>query len=356
MAAAADYPVERVDPPALEFYSKRIRAHGVTIRAPDPVYDETLRGVAAKLGMLLADMGPEVADRLAKAGVTMSVYARDQRPSDLPENAERSKKPVDIYDQKNRPSWAPSRRLPLDQAVAGQVDGAQAFCPEVDPGWGGEDTQDVCLHEWAHVIHIHALGELERSALEYRFQETQVSRHWEDTYASVDPFEFFAVASVRFFGGQGGHQGFPPEAFAAEETGPEWLAWYDPTTHEMLEAIYQRKDFGARLLDLGASSEWRPVLESSQAALEEGDHAGAWSEARIAYRWSRTLPWHLRELAGTSKEREYRMEVAIQALELMERAARKAGRVRVAAKVAARRRQVAARLAEASARGPTPTE
>jgi hypothetical protein len=224
-ASAADYAIEPIDPPALGYHTKQIRALGVTVRAPGEVDDANLRGVVDQLAKLLEGMAPEHLERLAYADLVMSVYPRAGRLTDLPE-------------MKGRKGTADA---------IGRAWGAGAGCLEADPRTGSEIRKEACLHEWAYLIHRNALHGLEHLAITRRYRDAMASRLWEGTYAAKNHHEFFAVASERFFGGNYHSSQFPEEAFARQESGSEWVAWYDSATHDLLEAIYRGEDAAAKV-------------------------------------------------------------------------------------------------------------
>jgi hypothetical protein len=347
IAGAGEYLIDTLSPPVLGFYSKFVRAHGVVVRAHDSVDDEALRGVAAKLGLLLEGLPPEVEEGLQRHSVTMSVLGRDQRPTDLPENAHWIGKSFDRYEGSFRPSWAEGPGT-LDSRVTG-LGGREAFCPEDDGLLEHEGRLDVCLHEWVHVVHQFGLSERTQEAIRVRFQQIQDSGHWADTYARVNELEFFAEATTWYFGAHGGGQGFPEEAYV--EPGPEWLRWYDPQTHELIDAVFRRRDRLAHILSRIPAGELAVVLASARASLAADEPSEAWSEAREAFRSARRA-WSPED--STPEGRAARMRLAIEALGVMEQAAEAAGREDAVGAARARRREIEQLLAEeAPAAGPS---
>ena len=87
-AALHPLPIQVVDPPEKDFFSKRLDFEGIPIKAHQVVSDEAMRAGYERLQTMFARLGPyreKVLKNLTQAGVELHIIGRDQVTTDLPE-------------------------------------------------------------------------------------------------------------------------------------------------------------------------------------------------------------------------------------------------------------------------------
>lgn len=217
--------VRTIDPPEDGFFSKRLDYAGIPIKAHRDVSDEALREARQRLAMMLDDL-PNVRANLAAAGAELHIIGKNQVTSDLPENRHLKGKPFD-------------GPLTVDQRTRG-LGGLLTSCGEENLLRLEKDRyhgRDICVHEFAHTIHDHGMGEANRRTFQARYRQALAEGLWAGSYAATNDNEFFAETSMWYFGTHGdlAMKGAKPEV------GRAGLQAYDPKTLALLDAFYRGK-------------------------------------------------------------------------------------------------------------------
>jgi hypothetical protein len=85
------------------------------------------------------------------------------------------------------------------------------------------------MHEVAHVIQDKALNRDDAKAVDDAFKgRTKAKGPWTDTYASNNPREYWAQATVCYFGEDQGEGA----------NGADWLQQNDPALYAVLQRVY----------------------------------------------------------------------------------------------------------------------
>jgi hypothetical protein len=100
----------------------------------------------------------------------------------------------------------------------------------------GAYSQDICVHELAHMIMNVALAPSDVERIDQRYEAVQQQGLWSGDYANTNSMEFWAVMSQFYFSAG---PGAPYSAFHHIANGPQTLKDYDPQTFALLDSIYQ---------------------------------------------------------------------------------------------------------------------
>ena len=224
-AAAPTDKVLRIDPPEKGFFSKRLDYKGIPIKAHEVVSDEALFEAKRRLARML-DKIPVAAENLRDAGAELHIIGKDQVTSDLPEHQHLKGKPFD-------------GNLTVDQRTRG-LGGLLTSCGEENLLKLPNDRykgRDICLHEFAHNLHHHALGRDIGQMIERQYRASLAKGLWKPAYASTNVSEYFAELSMWYFGTFGDTKDLNPKP----APGTEGLKAYDPEAFELLDRIYTGK-------------------------------------------------------------------------------------------------------------------
>jgi hypothetical protein len=137
-------PIERLDPPEKQFFSKMVSFCGIPIKAHEVVVDEALYAAFDRLAMELKNQ-PMVISNLVAAGVELHIIGRNQVTTDLPE----------WQHDKGKPIYEPTYNgMTRDERTRG-MGGRFTSCGEENLLRLEKDRyhgRDICLHEFAHAI------------------------------------------------------------------------------------------------------------------------------------------------------------------------------------------------------------
>ncbi len=205
------------------FYTKKLDAEGIFIRANGVVSDESLQEAKRRLSMMLAHLSA-VRSNLCNAGAEIHIIGKDQVTSDLPENAHLKGRPFD-------------GSLTVDERTRG-LGGLWTSCGEENLLGLPKDRyrgRDILVHEFAHNILGNGVPVSFRKRVEQRYRESLATGKWVKAYAATNPDEFFAELSMWYFGTHGdlGMTGTKPE------NGSDGLRVYDPESFSLLDDFYQ---------------------------------------------------------------------------------------------------------------------
>lgn len=223
-AAAPMPPIERIDPPEKDFFSKRLDFHGIPIKAHADVSDEALCEAYKRLTML-TEHQPVVVANLVAAGAALHIIGKDQVTSDLPEHRHLKGKKLDYY-----------HGLTVDERTRG-LGGLLTSCGEEnllklekDRYRGG----DICLHEFSHNIRNAGVQAEVREKFNAQHKASLEKGLWVGSYAGSNPDEYFAELTMWYFGTRGSLSMKGPKP----EDGPEGLKKYDPEAFALFDDFY----------------------------------------------------------------------------------------------------------------------
>lgn len=165
------------------FYQKYLDLDGLPILGSAKVSDYALREAAWIVRRMLEEH-PEIIKTLASNDVRMVVMAYDEYTTDVPEQADWQ--PKEYWDRRAR-------------GMGGQiVSGAEEnlLCFPGDP----YSTENILIHEFAHVIQGHGLTAPDfDKRLQQAFENARKAGRWEGTYAATNSGEYWAEAVQCWF-------------------------------------------------------------------------------------------------------------------------------------------------------------
>jgi hypothetical protein len=215
--------LERIDPPELGFFGKRLMVRGVAVMAHADVSDAALEEAAQRINRQLR-RAPEIAANLRLLGVQMHVIGKDQQVTDLPEYRYLRGVPFE-------------GKQTMDERGRG-YGGLHASCAEENllllSSDRFADHRDICSHEFAHTIMTFGLSRDVRDKIEAQRQKSVAAGKWKTMYAGANAQEFFAELSMWYFGSRGDFGETKP----TPTRGARWLRSYDPEAYELLDSIY----------------------------------------------------------------------------------------------------------------------
>ena len=219
--------ITRLAPPEKDFFAKQLLFRGLPIKAPAVVSDEALQAAYERLDGMLRKL-PEVADKLARAGVELHIIGRDQVTTDLPEWRHDKGKPLAEYNGLTR-----------DQRTRG-MGGKLVSCGEENLLRLEKDRyrgRDICLHEFAHAVRSYGQSPKIRAQFDAQLQASLAAGRWRGAYAGSNPEEFFAELTMWYFGTHGDLAMTGPKP----ANGPEGLKHYDPEAFVLFDAFYSAR-------------------------------------------------------------------------------------------------------------------
>jgi alpha-glucosidase len=219
-------PIERLDPPEKDFFSKMIRFRGIPIKAHEVVVDEALYAARERLAMELQNQ-PMVISNLVAAGVELHIIGRNQVTTDLPEWRRDKGKP--IYE----PTYNGMTRDERTRGMGGRL----TSCGEENLLRLEKDRyhgRDICLHEFAHAIRNFGLPGEVRTRFDAQYHDSLAKGLWKGSYAGSNRDEFFAELTMWYFGTHGDLHMEGPKP----ENGPAGLRAYDPGAYALFDAFY----------------------------------------------------------------------------------------------------------------------
>jgi len=213
-----------IDPPELEFFSKRLDYHGIPIKAHQVVVDEALHEAYARLGLMLSNQ-PVVIQNLVTNNVSLHIIGRNQVTTDLPEWRHDKGKKLPEYNGLTR-----------DERTRG-MGGRLVSCGEENLLKLEKDKyhgRDICVHEFSHAIRNFGMNQELRQRFDEQYRRSIDKGLWVKGYAAVNPDEFFAELSMWYFGTHGDMNMVEPKP----ENGAEGLKKYDPEAFTLFDDFY----------------------------------------------------------------------------------------------------------------------
>lgn len=204
------------------FYTKSLMYRGIAIRAGSVVDGKALTEARRRLRMILLKV-PVIASNLRAYGAEFHIIGKDQNTSDLPEYWHFHGKPFD-------------GEMDVDERARG-LGGLPASCGEENLLFLKDDryfSKDICVHEFAHTIHMYGLDERACFLIESQYHRSVRKGLWKGCYANSNVKEFFAEACMWYFGTHGNPGSIKPEP----KPGPQWLKKYDPGCFKLLDDLF----------------------------------------------------------------------------------------------------------------------
>jgi hypothetical protein len=224
IATEARPPIAVIDPPELDFFSKKLDYHGIPIKAHQVVVDEALHQAYARLDMMLSNQ-PVVLRNLVTNNVCLHIIGRDQVTTDLPEWRHDKGKKLPEYNGLTR-----------DERTRG-MGGRLVSCGEENLLKLEKDKyrgRDICVHEFAHAVRNYGMNSAVRQKFDEQFRRSIDKGLWVKGYAAVNADEFFAELSMWYFGTHGDMNMVEPKP----ENGVEGLKKYDPEAFALFDEFY----------------------------------------------------------------------------------------------------------------------
>lgn len=213
-----------IDPPELEFFSKRLDYRGIPIKAHEVVVDEALYEAYARLDRMLSNQ-PVVLRNLVTNRVALHIIGRDQVTTDLPEWRHDKGKKLEEYNGLTR-----------DERTRG-MGGRLVSCGEENLLKLQKDKyrgRDICIHEFAHAVRNFGMDQEVRQKFNEQYRRSLDKGLWVQGYAAVNADEFFAELSMWYFGSHGDMNMVEPKP----ENGTDGLKKYDPEAFALFEEFY----------------------------------------------------------------------------------------------------------------------
>ncbi|MEO7110381.1 MAG: hypothetical protein ABI183_08100 [Polyangiaceae bacterium] len=274
--------VDRISPPAQNFFSKRAIVEKIPIEAHADVPDAAVRAGAERLSRMLAH-APRIAANLRARSLEVEIAGKSQLISDLPPFHEL------------RGTIFHGRDFDDDTRGAGHLWLKYVSCAEGNLLGYTNDLRyqhDICVHEIAHAVMWLGMSPQARARIYTVFGKFK--SRWAGVYAATDMAEYFAELSMWYFGSSSGQA----PVYDAKP-GPQWLAKYDPDGYAALDAVYTDRD------DPGSC----PIVTlAPQPAQSEGQTRSIEGKLPVTLTLhngtTRTLVTYWLDYAGTRQSRE----------------------------------------------------
>jgi hypothetical protein len=214
------------------FYGKYINADGIPILASSQVCDRSLQIVYEMILKMLSKR-PDYLANLIQKGVRVSVFAVNEKMTDLPEDRDLAGVWIDAahtrkYDDTCGGGAVPGRPTTVCES---NLIGVQ------DPYYG---RMSVFIHEFGHTIQNLGLDTATANAVLSAYADAQKSNLFTQadgvstSYMMSNDMEFFAEGTGNWF-----NAADPTNpANSPEEQGRKFIASYDPEYYQILQGIY----------------------------------------------------------------------------------------------------------------------
>ncbi len=215
------------------FYRKHLDARGVPVVSSGVASDASLRA-ACRVVVRMVGAREDVRARMIAAGARVTVMARTEVTTDVPEHA--------FLASDTETNWNTRAR-----GLGGTVSVPTTSCAEenvlCEPGdrYRGEN---ILVHELAHGVFNLGLDAGFRARVEAAFNDARGSGRWERTYAATNADEYFAEGTQSYF--DTNRERVPPDGIHnGVDTRAELLA-YDPALHALVAEVFPGVDWSPR--------------------------------------------------------------------------------------------------------------
>lgn len=216
--------------PARQLLAKVVTTGPIYVTGDATVPDAALNAAGAILAAMLAHR-PDLVEALRRAGAFIAVAPRDKMICSLPYFTDESQPTCDRFGY-----GGAGATLANPVTACGE---RNLLKEHDDPYLRGQGrfSQNICLHELAHMVMNVALSYQVQSQIVDRYAAAHAEKRWEGDYADTDSKEFWAVMSQFYF--WAGPNAPYSEAFVHVANGPQALRAYDPQTFALVDSIYQ---------------------------------------------------------------------------------------------------------------------
>jgi len=174
------------------FYRKYLNANGIAITASRRVPDSAMVQAWRVISFMTADLPGDVLNAMVRVKTRVTVMARYEGTTDVPEHAHLASDTSLNWDVRAR-GLGGSIRRPLtscaeENLLAYQIDKYHA--------------EDILIHEFAHSIHLIGILQVDRdfnSKLEKLFQQAVAKGKYANTYARTNISEYWAEGVQDWF-------------------------------------------------------------------------------------------------------------------------------------------------------------
>lgn len=220
-------------PPALGlavFYRKHLDAAGVPVVASAVASDASLRA-ACRIVVRMAGAREDVRARMVAAGARVTVMARTEVTTDVPEHA--------FLASDTETNWNTRAR-----GLGGTVAVPTTSCAEENvlclPGdrYRGES---ILVHELAHGVFNLGVDAGLRARVEAAFNAARTAGRWERTYAATNADEYFAEGTQSYF--DTNRESVPANGVHNEVDTRAELLTYDPALHALVAEVFPGLDW-----------------------------------------------------------------------------------------------------------------
>ncbi len=231
-AAAAETAAPNYDvatpPPALKldpFYKKCVMLDGLPIVASERTSDYALKEAAFLVDQMLVNRR-DVIKALAEQGVHVSIMARDEFQTTLPEHSF-MKTPDRFWDRRARGMGAGKNESGVMLPSSGAEENLLCFPGDPYP------TESIFVHEFGHTIHDPGMTSLDKdfdATLEKTYRRALEKGLWKNTYAAENHHEYWAEGIQSWF-----NTNRPKDAIHNGVDTREKLKEYDPDLAALIE-------------------------------------------------------------------------------------------------------------------------
>jgi cyclophilin family peptidyl-prolyl cis-trans isomerase len=171
------------------FYQKYTDIGGLPVVGSTNVSDFALREAAWLVGQMLTNRA-DILKAMAANQTRLAVMAHNEYTTDIPEHSQL--KPRVFWDRRARGLGAEP------DAPAVSCGEENLLCFPRDP----YATENICIHEFAHAIHDMGMSRIDATfdqRLRAAYHSATNRSLWKNTYAAVDPHEYWAEGAQSWF-------------------------------------------------------------------------------------------------------------------------------------------------------------
>lgn len=173
-----------------EHYQQVLLIEGFPIVASEKVHPAALKEAEHTMRSMLKNR-PDILRQLAKNKVRYSIMATSERTCDIPEHSDLE--PPEFWNRRARGLGATRQRPSVSCGEENLLH---------NPG-DPYNTESICVHEFAHAIHLMALDTLDPTfdeRLKKTYQSAMARSLWTGKYAGSNRNEYWAEAVQSWFG------------------------------------------------------------------------------------------------------------------------------------------------------------
>ncbi len=212
------------------FYRKHLDARGVPVVSSAVASDASLRA-ACRIVVRLVGAREDVRARMIAASARVTVMARTEVTTDVPEHAFLARDTATDWDARAR-------------GLGGTVSVPTTSCAEENLLCLAGDRyrgENILVHELAHGVFNLGVDADFRARVEAAFNTARAAGRWERTYAATNADEYFAEGTQSYF--DTNRESVPPNGIHNEvDTRAELLA-YDPALHALVAEVFPGLDW-----------------------------------------------------------------------------------------------------------------